>query len=262
MCGIAAILLHPCRRSAAQWTSIRELFTRNLVFNQERGNEATGCAVVGDDGQVRVAKESVPASVFVTSPDYRSLMERIDTGTTLIMGHTRLATKGDPAVPDNNHPITAGNVVGAHNGHISNDDELFDRWGLERRAEVDSEIIFSLLSGIPAVSQGARYLGKVRPRVQMLRGQFTFLACDLRVPGRLLVLRHVNPLCLHYHRDWRALIFSSSYLFLRRAFGRAVATEDLAGNQLMLYAAEAIPRRGSLPVASLPLSSKGEPYGE
>lgn len=262
MCGIAAVLVHPCQRSDAQLASIRDLFTRNLVLNEERGSEATGCAVVQIGGEVRLAKKSVPASDFVTGAEYRSLVAGVDSETTLILGHTRLPTKGDPGLPANNHPIRVGNVVGAHNGHVSNDDELFARWGLPRQAEVDSEIIFSLLSMIPGVSPGDRYLREVQPRVGTLQGQFTFLACDVRDPGRLLVLRHVNPLCLHYHRDWQALIFSSSYLFLRRAFGPAVVTEDLPANQLTLFAAETIPQMGNLPVATHPLYAKGESYGE
>ncbi len=262
MCGIAAILLHPQARSAADWASIRDLFTRNLVLNEERGDEATGCAVIRTDGRVWMAKEPLPASTFVKGSRYLSLMDAVDSRTTLILGHSRLPTKGDPAVQANNHPIRVGPVIGTHNGHVTNDDKLFARWNLPRLAEVDSEIIFSLLSAIPAVTRDAAYLSQVQPRVGMLQGQFTFLACDVRAPGRLLVLRHANPLCLHYHREWQALIFSSSYLFLRKAFGRSVVTEDLAANQLALFAAKSVPRLGSLPVATFPLCARGHSYGE
>jgi glucosamine 6-phosphate synthetase-like amidotransferase/phosphosugar isomerase protein len=65
-----------------------------------------------------------------------------------ILGHCRLKTKGTEVHNVNNHPIICENVVGAHNGCISNDDELFETYSrvFSRKGEVDSEIIFSLIS--------------------------------------------------------------------------------------------------------------------
>ncbi len=37
MYGIAAMLLYPAERKARDWIEIRESFTGNLVFNEERG---------------------------------------------------------------------------------------------------------------------------------------------------------------------------------------------------------------------------------
>ncbi len=262
MCGIAAVLLHPRRRSAAQWASVREIFTRNLVFNEDRGKEATGCAVVRSDGRVRLVKEPVSASEFVARVEYRALMNSIDSRTTLILGHTRRPTKGDPANLANDHPIAVGPVFGAHNGQIDNDDELFAKCNLPRQAEVDSEIIFKLLSLISPVPQPGSYLREVQHRVEMLKGHFTFLACDVRNPGRLVVFRHTNPLCLHHERAWQGLVFSSSYLFLRRAFGHAVVAESLALDHLALFSADAIPELGTLPVATLQLTPRELSDGE
>ena len=98
-----------------------------------------------------------------------------------------------------------------------------------------------------------QYLATVRPRLQHLQGQFTFVACDRRAPGKLLVVKHANPLCLHFQREWNALIFSSRYLFLRKAFGRAVAAETLPHDQLLLFEADALPQWGHQPVETLPL---------
>ena len=56
-------------------------------------------------------------------------------------------TKGVPGLNDNNHPIRYGRVVGVHNGHLDNDDELFARFGRPRSTPditVDSEAIMML----------------------------------------------------------------------------------------------------------------------
>ena len=56
MCGIAALLLQPQERTESEWESIRETFSHNLVFNEERGVEVTGCAVIQKDGGVIIQK--------------------------------------------------------------------------------------------------------------------------------------------------------------------------------------------------------------
>lgn len=64
-----------------------------------------------------------------------------------ILGHTRHATKGDKTV-QNAHPFRIGRIVGAHNGIISNHDDLNkarEKLGL-KPFEVDSMHIFDLLN--------------------------------------------------------------------------------------------------------------------
>jgi len=253
MCGIAAVFLQPQERKKSEWAAIRELFTRNLISNEERGNEATGCAVVRQDGLVRLLKMPIAASRFVATLEYRSLLASLDPTTTLLLGHTRLPTRGDPALSANNHPLKAGPVFGVHNGQIDNSDELFARHRLPRRGSVDSEIIFRLLATVPPQKNGSEYLMAVRPLIRLLEGQFTFLACDTQFPDRLLVLKHNNPLFAHYQCDWRALVFSSRYIFLRKAFGSHRFAEAFPPDQLLLFEAPHLREAGFHPAASLTL---------
>ena len=262
MCGIAALLLHPQKRPAEQWQSLRDTFTANLVFNEDRGNAATGVAVIYATGQVEVCKAPMPASQFVKSLDYRRLLANIDEKTTLVLGHTRLPTKGDPANNRNNHPIRAGPIFGVHNGQVENDDELFLRYGSRRNGDVDSEIIFWLIEHAPSVKKDEHYLHEIRPLIRALEGEFTFLACDRRTPDWLLVLKHKNPLCIHHQPTWNALIFSSRYLFLRKAFGTSMNAEKLEPNQLMLFNAYRISDLRTSPSIALPLyqGADDDPY--
>lgn len=73
--------------------------------------------------------------------------------------------------------------------------------------------------------------------------RYAFLTDLLRAAPftHLLVFKHLNPLCVHYHPDWQALVFSSEYLFLRRAFGRSVITEALPPDQLLYLDADHLP---------------------
>jgi len=249
MCGIAAVLLTPMERSPAVWQEIRHCFTENLLFNEERGKEAAGVGVIKKDRPAAIYKAPLPASQFVQQAAYKQMLNSLDAQTTLILGHARHPTKGDPQNNHNNHPLQSGVVLGVHNGHIHNDDELFARRHYPRQAEVDSEIIFQLLwRNLPA-SFSQVPLTAVQTQLQQLKGKFAILASDQRAPESLLVARQGAPLSLHYHPKWEALIFSSRYIFLRKTFGRAVLYETLPDRRLLIYNAYQLQQRDSKPIA-------------
>jgi glucosamine 6-phosphate synthetase-like amidotransferase/phosphosugar isomerase protein len=259
MCGITAIQLYPQERPAEIWQAIKDTFTHNLLFNEERGHAATGLAVVQANGQVTVCKNALPATQFVITPDYQALLDSVDAQTILLLGHVRRPTQGTPMHNDNNHPLQVGPVFGVHNGHIDNDDDLFAGCGYHRQAEVDSEIIFRLIESLSPVQLNGRYLAEVRAKLQQLQGKFTFLSIHQHAPEKLLLIKHQNPLSLHFHAPWNALIFSSRYIFLRKIFGRALLAEKIPRNQLMLFDAYRLPQLGYVPVDSLPLHELNNP---
>ncbi|MGK7945254.1 MAG: hypothetical protein AB4058_12360 [Microcystaceae cyanobacterium] len=231
MCGIAAILLFPEERSPDMWREIGEAFTKNLLFNEKRGKAATGMGIFNSDQTVIVEKQAVSAHEFVETSAYQGLLKSFSKKTALILGHTRYPTKGDPSNMNNNHPLQVNHLYGIHNGHIKNDDFLFEKWKFSRQAEVDSEVILHLLAEVSEISA----LPSIKSNLQLLQGKFTLLAVDHRCPYQLLVIKHQNPLSIHFCPHWKALIFSSSYLFLRKTFGTAVVKEKLPSDQLSLF---------------------------
>lgn len=254
MCGIAAILLHPQERPENIWQDIRKSITENLLANEERGKDAAGVAVVQTNGTVVMAKMPVSASEFVVTEQYHSVLSQIGPQTTAILGHTRKPTKGTVFSCDNNHPIYTETVVGIHNGHIENDNEIFVNTGSVRRGEVDSEIIFRLLDTVSYENDDEAALREIEHKLAGLKGKLTFISCDKRRPESILVVRHLNPLSHHYHAGWNALIFSSRYLYLRKTFGLQVSTEALKNDHAFLFNAYKLPQTGTNPVASMPLA--------
>ncbi|TVQ16524.1 MAG: hypothetical protein EA367_19935, partial [Leptolyngbya sp. DLM2.Bin15] len=148
MCGLVAMLLYPQERSPQQWQAIWDNFTQNLLANQSRGAEATGVAIASCLGPVIIEKQAQPASLFIQDQAYQTLPRYLSSDTVLIMGHTRRPTQGTPNRNDNNHPLQAGQVTGIHNGHIHNNETLFNQFNLPRYADVDSEVIFQLLNQV------------------------------------------------------------------------------------------------------------------
>lgn len=247
MCGIAAILLYPEARSAKTWQRIRAVFTQNLIYNEMRGRFATGVALFERDGSRRIHKLPLAASHFVQQDFYAEMMEQLSERTVLLLGHTRFPTQGSPLNLLNNHPIVVGHVVGVHNGHIHNDDALFEQWQLQRIAQVDSEIIFQRMAALSPLSSDNEYLTRVRDSLAQMQGPLTCLAVDSRCPTQLLALKHDNSLCVHYHPEWQALIFSSEYLYLRRTFGPGVAEETIPLNHLLCFDALRLPELQTQP---------------
>lgn len=250
MCGLAGVLLHSAKRSAEVWHKIVSIATANLVSNEERGQEAAGIAVIQANGHCRIFKKPVAASDLVKMEGYQQTVSAIGEDTVCILGHARAPTKGSRCHNVNNHPLLAGSVVGIHNGVISNDDHIFVRRGLPRVGEVDSEIIFRLLDTVNPLEDHGRYATLVQEQIGLLEGTFATLSVHLMRPTGLLVLKQLQPLCLHYERELEALFFSSRYLFLRRAFGRSVVTEALGSGHGFYFDARHLPHSGSQPVFS------------
>lgn len=140
MCGIAGFCLNP----ADTHINARRLAFHLLLGIEERGRDATGAAWYNRNHHLITQKRDVTAQKFVSglSMDKRSQVAIL---------HTRMWTQGKPENPLNNHPIHAGDIIGVHNGTVSNDPHLLrlaEAEGYKRRGEVDSEAIFATLNRV------------------------------------------------------------------------------------------------------------------
>ncbi|MCI5167108.1 MAG: hypothetical protein D3903_13690 [Candidatus Electrothrix sp. GM3_4] len=165
MCGINGILISP-GRTASQLRRINKLFTANLLANEQRGREATGVALLNKDSSMRVNKAPVTASRFIHSPGYLRVLDSLSENTTVLLGHTREPTKGSPYKNANNHPIIRGNIIGIHNGTITNDNLIFAQQTIsgDRIGSVDSEAIIALLDNISGLMDHTRHTESISMR--------------------------------------------------------------------------------------------------
>jgi glucosamine 6-phosphate synthetase-like amidotransferase/phosphosugar isomerase protein len=256
MCGLTGVLLSDCA-GASERDRIGDLFTRNLLANEERGREATGAALLKRDGTVLVEKAPLPASRFVESPEYERFLEALDGETAIMLGHTRRPTKGEAENAGNNHPIVAGDVVGVHNGTITNDEDIFLRRnniGI-RCAEVDSEAIFALVDSVGSGHSLQCYVSGLQEASSWLLGSYTTLLFNRCMPDHLFLLKYDNPISAHYSSELGALFFSSRYIFLRKTFGRSVITEALPSKMGYVFDRRRLPEIGKQPVLQFPLQS-------
>jgi glucosamine--fructose-6-phosphate aminotransferase (isomerizing) len=122
------------------------------MLSESRGKEAAGIAFSHGDA-LDVYKAPVPARQMLRSDGFKRLFREVGgdgenggDGRLAFIGHSRLVTDGAREVNLNNQPVVSGGVVGIHNGIIVNHAKLWQKYPhLERKYEVDSEIIFALL---------------------------------------------------------------------------------------------------------------------
>lgn len=247
MCGLTGIVIGK-KYNRKERNIVKDLFTNILIEHEERGKEATGVTAIWPDSKYIIQKSPVPASEFVKSKEYNEFIKKLDSKVSIILGHTRKPTKGTHWNMDNNHPIKIGDIVGVHNGTIKNDDHLFNSEGLERHAEVDSEIIFSILNEVNFNDNPEKLTRSIQGATRKLTGSFTTLSVNIKRPTKILLLKYNQPMSYHYSKSLETIFFTSKYLFLRKAFGKSVVTEALQSKTAYMF---------DLFSNSVP---KGEPY--
>lgn len=204
MCGIAGFSLS--RRDASIDHS---LLTSSLLHGIEsRGRHATGVAwTTADWSKGRLHKDAVTASVYTKM--YPRIVSQ-EAATAVL--HTRYATQGSPDDNRNNHPIYTGDVVGVHNGTLTNDDELFDIMAGEkiRLGQVDSEAAFAWID--------VNYGENPTTYLPDIHGRAALAWLDRRDGGDVLHLSRVNTSPLAVGQTARgSMIFASTMLILVRA---------------------------------------------
>lgn len=197
MCGLAGNL------SFGDVRSTPEQLKHMLVTQQIRGRDATGIAYY-TESQIHVNKSNVEPQTFVVK-DLSSAQWKTVAASPIVLMHARHATQGHQSNNENNHPVVACDWVVVHNGHVRNDKELIQFYGMadERPAEVDTVVINMALAQGETAEESISHLS-------MLGGAATFMAWNVHRPQELLIGRINGPaLFMHLDRRDRILYWSS-----------------------------------------------------
>ena len=215
MCGIVGIF--PAKINTenitqkAKETVIRVLSTEILVNLQERGKDATGTFVHFDSGEWLTIKQPVPADEFVLNissakypgqeeeVNYRSFLNcwkktsSLKSPTRAVISHVRKKTQGSEYDANNNHPLKVGNIIGVHNGGITNDARIFEvHPEFKRIGLVDSEAVFQMLSHLS--NEAAPTMNAVEELDKTLRGTYAIFGANINHPGVVGSIRRSKPL--------------------------------------------------------------------
>lgn len=252
MCGILGVGFLPDHTMAGKekelLTFVETLFTEAQV----RGRISTGVAVASTNN-IFYMKKKLPASKFIRTEEFVELMkDKVNLSndadrTFSIIGHCRLDTKGTPDENVNNHPIICDNIVGIHNGQITNDDSLFKLYTPEfqRIGKVDSEIIFQLINYYYEANKKRISNPHVSPTVDAIRaaaqkttGSMACACINKQDPSMLYLFRTWNPLQIKYYTKLGMIVFCSDDMYINRAFVKAGFSSSDDENKILYLQAD------------------------
>lgn len=145
MCGIFGFYLSDDHRLSV--STIQQIVKSFFLLSETRGRDASGIAI-GTNEEIVSLKKYITASKLIKTDDYKSLFTTSDkfyNTSVRCLGHTRLATNGATFLEANNQPVITRDLIGIHNGIITNDEVLWGKHSqLVREHEVDTELMLKL----------------------------------------------------------------------------------------------------------------------
>ena len=94
MCGLAGVVIKQEIRTESNLNKIKKAFKYMLIKADTRGGHATGFAMINNSGQYIICKTNKDALNFLSQQQTRENLNSFYEEITLLMGHTRYATKG------------------------------------------------------------------------------------------------------------------------------------------------------------------------
>ena len=129
MCGIFGVITKE-NKNINDVLSKKE-FTNFIKFAERRGRDSSGFVNISLD-HFKIKKRDKPLSKIISYNDIKKSFG--------CFGHSRLVTNGFK----DNQPVISDNNILIHNGIIVNSNEIFEELGIEKKLEIDSEVILSL----------------------------------------------------------------------------------------------------------------------
>ena len=208
------------------------------VLSQEcevRGTDATGIAYVSNDG-MHVYKRPVAASKFKFTLPRESHM---------VIGHTRMTTKGSQDINSNNHPfygrVPGGRFALAHNGVLNNDEYLRRTMDLPNTSiETDSYIAVQLLEHYGEIT-----FDSIAKMAETVSGSFCFSI--LTDTNDLYLVKGSNPLVIYECGGYYLYASTADILdkTLKRLHIHKKSSVDIKSGEIVKISADGSISRGS-----------------
>jgi len=224
MCGIVGAIAFGkvSKREENRRQKIMKYFTTELLLlTESRGKDATGAAILFQDGNFVGIKRGEKVSSFLSKfgknkECYGSLMEiwdKHESPVKVYLGHCRASTIGSKFENENNHPIKIGNLVGVHNGVIKNDDTIIKNLQCKRDGKVDSEAIFRLFEYYTKYGKEPFTMEMLKNIVNRLEGQFAVTLFNADNPYQIPIFRDGRPAAFVFIKDLKLLFIVSELEF-------------------------------------------------
>ena len=214
MCGIFGLVT--TEKSDVPKSDYLQVVDNLFRLSESRGKEATGFITKTEDN-IHFYKVPEPASKMIRSKEYKSHFEKLTMPASLI-GHSRLVTNGTQEKHDNNQPVKSENIIGVHNGIITNVDDIWDSFKmLNRQYEIDTEIIFKLLSFFLLKSNSLEKA--ISSTFKILSGTAS-IATFFSQLNKLLIATNNGSLYVAYNTEKNICVFTSEKYTLKKVVNK------------------------------------------
>lgn len=231
MCGIIGQLAFgelDEKKEKVRQESMIFLGSELLQLTQERGKDATGVAMLFDDGNYVGLKMGIEPLEFISrfgksKEEYGGLVRiwrRNKRPVKAFLGHCRKKSRGGAFDNKNNHPIKVGEVIGIHNGTLENEKKIFKNLACDRDGEVDSEAIFRLLHHYSKNGKEPFTMEMMEEVTTRLDGTYAVLGMSGNNPYQVCGFRDRRPLDIAVVRPLNLVICSSEKKFIELALFR------------------------------------------
>lgn len=231
MCGIVGAMALgklASRQEKLRQESMVFLTTELLQLTQARGTDATGTSLLFDDGNFVGLKMGVSSPEFIsrfggTKTDFEGFIklwrENEHPGKTYL-GHCRKTSVGSSKDNNNNHPIKVGNIVGIHNGTLTNHDVIFEKLGCKRDGEVDSEAIIRMLHFYTRKGTDPFTPEMLKEVCLRLQGTYSVIAYNGDNPDQVATFRDGRPAFVALVRPLNLLLMASEESYIKQVLYR------------------------------------------
>jgi glucosamine 6-phosphate synthetase-like amidotransferase/phosphosugar isomerase protein len=212
MCAICGIGLF--KKNVFKDTVNLKFLLRALMGNAMSGGYAASGISIGTEKEITVLRRPLSAAQLLGTDLFHRITNDkmiLTKGSSFlsVIGHCRTPTKGDPSNNLNNHPIVMGRVVGIHNGVVVNDDELFQKFRLDRRAQVDTEIIFALINHFLSRGDTSSTYEAIKKTTAILSGSYSCALQDSMNPYNLYFFRGHAPCVIYNYPESGVMLFAT-----------------------------------------------------
>lgn len=231
MCGIVGMSFR-CEVFSRKHNmdQVKRVFTGMLVNAQRRGSAATGIAMMtckpkAEKADAFVLRSPLPASEFVETKEYKDIMSKVDTNCLSLVGHTR-AVAGNNAVAENNHnnhPHVHGSIIGVHNGRITNDDDLWEKYKGEMEAKgiCDSEVIVAMVNYFLTSGKAKTTEEAIEMSIAESDIWYALAFLDMKNPNKVYIVKdRSTPLSLGWWSTPEIGVFASEWDYVRDSYAK------------------------------------------
>ena len=145
MCGIFGVITK--EESAYSNKFLKKSFITLAKLSETRGKDSSGlCILNPEDKTYQIYKGAFTTGELFNKREVTSSIQNIfknNNYVRLAFGHARLVTNGTQLNTNNNQPIIKDDIIGIHNGIITNVDELWDEYDdISKENEIDTDFTF------------------------------------------------------------------------------------------------------------------------